>query len=101
MDVYDLYRLASMVLYLLMAAVVLQGILALALGNRRRENLAYRSLAGLTAPLMRLSRAVSPPFLAEIHVGVLVLFLLVALRLAVYVFFQAHGWPVSEGFVAG
>jgi uncharacterized protein YggT (Ycf19 family) len=95
MDMFKVYQLLSLALGALTWTLIGRGILALLLGERRRDNLVYRFFSGITSPLFRLSRLLSPPFVADAHLGYVALFLLLALRLALYMLFYSQGWIPS------
>jgi hypothetical protein len=92
---FTLYQLLSLALGVLMWTLIGRGALALLLGERRRENFVYRFFAGITAPLFRLTRLVTPGFVADAHLGLVALFLILALRIGLYMLFYSQGWIPS------
>ena len=59
-----------------------QGILYVFAGGNRGSNLVYRMFATVTAPIMKVARAVTPRFVVDQHIGLVAFFLLVALWVA-------------------
>ena len=74
-----------------------QGLLYLFAGSRRQENLVYRAFATVTAPIMKVTRLITPRFIVDQHIGFVAFFLLViawVLALKVQAVLQAAKPPV-------
>jgi uncharacterized protein YggT (Ycf19 family) len=93
--VFKLYQVLSLVLGVLTWTLIGQGLLALMLGEGRNSNPVYRLFAAITRPLLRVSRWLAPGFVADAHLGWLALFLVLALRVGLYMFFYSQGWIPS------
>lgn len=83
----------------LLVVMLGQGLLYLFAGTRRQENLIYRAFATVTAPIMKVTRFVTPRFIVDQHIGyVAFLFLMaawvLALALKVHAVMQAAKPPV-------
>lgn len=63
-------------------ALLGQGILAVLAGKRRQDNYIYRLFQIVTAPVVRLVRAITPRFILDAHVPLVAFFLLLWLWLA-------------------
>jgi hypothetical protein len=61
------------------SALLGQGLLALLAGESRHANLFYKILEIVTTPVVRLTRSLSPSFIADTRVPVLAFFLLFCL----------------------
>ena len=95
MDMFKLFQIIQLVLGALMWTLVGQGVLALILGQKRATNFVYRFFTHITSPVMKPTRLIAPKFVADAHIGFLALFLLIMLRLAIYMFFAYNGWIPS------
>ncbi len=92
---FALYQILSLLIGVLMWTLIGQGLLALILGERRQQNFVYRFMAAITRPVLWLTRLVTPRLVLDRHLGWLALFLLLLLRVALYMFFYAQGWIPS------
>ncbi len=63
-------------------ALLGQGALAVLAGKRRQDNFAYRIFQIVTAPAIRLVRAITPRFIIDAHVPLVAFFLLLWLWIA-------------------
>ena len=64
---------------LLLLVMVGQGLLFVLAGSSRHTNLVYRMFATVTAPVMKVTRAITPRFIVDQHIGLVAFFLLVVL----------------------
>lgn len=92
---FVLYQMLSLLIGVLMWTLIGQGLLALILGERRRQNVVYRFMAAITRPILWLTRRITPRLVLDRHLGWMALFLLLLLRIALYMFFYAQGWIPS------
>jgi uncharacterized protein YggT (Ycf19 family) len=92
---FQLYQLLSLALGVLMWTLIGQGLLAVMIGQHREQNFVYRFFATITRPLFRLTRWVSPRFVADAHLGFVALFLVLAARVGLYMLFYSQGWIPS------
>jgi hypothetical protein len=60
-------------------AMLGQGVLWLIAGARRQENIVYKLFKTLTAPVMRVTRAITPRVIIDAHIGLVAFFLLAVL----------------------
>lgn len=98
MDMFAIYQILVMVIATVTWTLIGQGVLALLLGPKRRINFVYRFMASITYPVIRTTRAVMPRFVVDAHIGFIALFLLLLLRLVVYMAFYSQGWiPTASG----
>ena len=67
--------LAELMLLLLLG----QGLLFILAGGTRHQNLFYKMFTTLTAPIMKVTRMVTPRFIVDQHIGFVAFFLLVML----------------------
>jgi len=95
MNMFAVYQILVMVIAAMTWTLIGQGVLALLLGPRRTTNFVYRFMAGITYPVIRLTRALMPRFIVDAHIGFIALFLLLLLRLVVYMVFYSQGWIPS------
>jgi hypothetical protein len=65
----------------MLVALFGQGVLFLLAGPRRHENLIYKLFAAVTAPIMKVTRFVTPRFVVDQHLGMAAFFLLAVLWL--------------------
>jgi uncharacterized membrane protein len=86
------FQIIQLILGALMWTLIGQGALAVLAGKRREADFVYRFFALVTWPVFRLTRLIAPHFVADRHIGFLALFLIVALRVGVYMVFAYHGW---------
>ena len=56
-----------------------QGVLFLLAGANRQQNLVYRLFATVTAPILKVTRLVTPRFIVDQHIGYVAFFLLAVL----------------------
>ncbi len=89
---FALYQILSLLIGVLMWTLIGQGLLALILGERRHQNFVYRFMAAITHPILWLTRRITPRLVLDRHLGWIALFLLLLLRIALYMFFYAQGW---------
>ncbi len=61
-------------------ALIGQGALFILAGTRREGNFVYTLLKTVTAPIMKATRFVTPPFIVDAHIGLVALFLLLLLE---------------------
>lgn len=83
---------------LMLVALFGQGVLFLLAGARRHENPIYKLFAVVTAPIMKVTRFVTPRFIVDQHIGYVAFFLLavlwvIALALKVHAVLQAGTPP--------
>ena len=67
--------LAELMLLLLLG----QGLLFILAGGTRHQNMFYKMFTTLTAPIMKVTRMVTPRFIVDQHIGFVAFFLLVVL----------------------
>src|SRR5512135_382395 len=94
MDLYAVFQVAQLLLRLLIYTFIGQGLLAVLVGPRHRDNPVWRLFDTVTRPVWRLVRAGAPRFVPDRAVAWLAVALLVALNLALYMFFHSRGWLV-------
>lgn len=63
-------------------ALLGQGVLYVLAGAQREHNVFYRVLRTVTAPILRVTRLVTPRFVADAHIGAAAFFLVAGLWLA-------------------
>jgi ABC-type uncharacterized transport system permease subunit len=63
-------------------ALLGQGILYLLAGASREQNLFYRVIQTITAPIIRFTRLITPRFVPDRHIGLAAFFLVAGLWLA-------------------
>ena len=73
-----------------------QGLLFVLAGASRHQNLVYRMFATVTQPIMKATRAITPRFIVDQHIGLVAFFLLLvlwvlALALKVHFFIEQAG----------
>ena len=56
-----------------------QGLLFVLAGASRHENLVYRLFVAATRPIMKATRAITPRFIVDPHIGLVAFFLLLVL----------------------
>lgn len=95
MTPYQIFTLLSIVLSALMWTLVGQGILRWLLGARADDNIVYRFFSTITHPVIIGTRFVTPRFVVDAHIGLVAFFLLLLLRLILYMVFHAQGWLPS------
>ncbi len=98
---FQLYQLLSLALGVLMWTLIGQGLLAVMIGRQRDQNFVYRFFAAITRPLLRLTRWLTPGFVADAHLGFVALFLVLAARVGLYMLFFSQGWIPSLEVVPG
>ena len=79
---------------LLLLVMLGQGLLWVLAGASRHENLVYRMFATVTQPVMKVTRAITPRFIVDQHIGLVAFFLMLVLwvlafALKVHVVLQA------------
>jgi hypothetical protein len=79
---------------LLLMVMLGQGLLFVLAGASRERNAVYRMFATVTQPVMKVTRAITPRFIVDQHIGFVAFFLLVAtwfaaLALKVHFYTQA------------
>lgn len=57
-------------------ALLSQGLIGLLAGKARQDNFVYRLLRIVTAPILKIARAITPRFVADRHLGLAAFFLL-------------------------
>jgi len=75
-------------------ALLGQGVLHVFAGANREQNLFYRVLKTITAPIIRVVRFVTPRFVADQHIGMAAFFLLAGIWLALII--EYRGLCVAE-----
>lgn len=60
-----------------------QGVLYVFAGAQREQNVFYKTLKTITAPIISATRAITPRFVADRHIGLAAFFLMAGLWLAV------------------
>lgn len=101
MNMFMVYQILVMVIATVTWTLIGQGALALLLGPRRQANLVYRFMSHITYPVIRGTRIIMPRFVVDAHIGFIALFLLLLLRLVVYMVFYSQGWiPTLEPGIA-
>ena len=75
-------------------ALLGQGVLHVFAGANREQNLFYRVLKTITAPIIRVVRLVTPRFVADQHIGMAAFFLLAGIWLALII--EYRGLCVAE-----
>lgn len=103
MNMFMVYQILVMVIATVTWTLIGQGVLALMLGPRHQANFIYRFMASITYPVIRGTRIIMPRFIVDAHIGFIALFLLLLLRLGVYMAFYSQGWiPTLEtGITSG
>lgn len=61
-------------------ALLGQGALYILAGSRRESNVVYSMLKMITAPIMKLTRSITPRIIVDQHIGFIALFLLLLLE---------------------
>jgi hypothetical protein len=59
-----------------------QGILWVIAGAKREQNIVYKLFRTLTSPVTRVTRAITPRFVLDAHIGLVAFFLLAVLWIA-------------------
>jgi hypothetical protein len=96
---------------MLLAAIILKGMIELLLlvmlgqailwilaGASRHDNLIYRVFATVTQPVMRATRAITPRFIVDQHIGYVAFFLMLilwVLAVLLKVHFVLRGTPAA------
>jgi uncharacterized protein YggT (Ycf19 family) len=88
------FNVLQLVLGIYMWTLAGQGILVLLLREKRHTNPAYRIAAWVTAPVLKLTRIITPRFVIDAHIGFLAFFLLLVIRIGLYMLFYSQGWLV-------
>lgn len=57
-------------------ALLSQGLIGLMAGKARQDNVVYRLLRIVTAPILKIARAITPRLVADQHLGLVAFFLL-------------------------
>ncbi len=89
---FELYNYLNWILTFLMYNLIGQGLLALLLRENRGNNVIYKLMAAISWPIIQLSRIISFGIIHPAHLGFLGFFLLIVLRLGLYMFFSYHNW---------
>ena len=100
MDMYAFYQVLQLLIRLLIYTFIGQGLLVVLAGQRYRENFVYRFFDKITRPFWRATRWLAPRFINDAAIGLLTIFLLVALNIGLYMLFYSQGWitpPRSDG----
>lgn len=63
-------------------ALLGQGVLYVLAGGQREQNIFYRILRTITSPVVRITRFITPRFVADAHIGLAAFFLTAGLWLA-------------------
>lgn len=63
-------------------ALLGQGVLYVLAGGQREQNIFYRILRTITSPVVRITRFITPRFVADEHIGLAAFFLTLGLWLA-------------------
>ena len=64
---------------LLLLVMLGQGLLWVLAGASRQQNLVYRMFATVTQPVMKATRAITPRFIVDQHIGLVAFFLMLVL----------------------
>lgn len=92
MNMFMVYQILVMAIATMTWTLIGQGVLALLLGPRRQANLIYRFMSKITYPAIRGTRIIMPRFVVDAHIALIAFFLLLLLRLVVYMVFYSQGW---------
>lgn len=92
MDMFTLFQVLILIDGVLMWTLIGQGALVLLLGPKRSENFIYRFMQHITNPVWKVTRWITPRFIADRRIGVLAVILLILLRVILYMVFAYHGW---------
>lgn len=95
MEMFDVYQILILIIATVTWTLIGQGVLFLMIGQRRQANVVYRFMAAITSPVMRFTRLITPRFVVDAHIGFIALFLLLLLRVVVYMVFYSQGWIPS------
>jgi hypothetical protein len=63
-----------------------QGVLYVLAGGKREQNVVYNLFRTITSPVMKATRAITPRFVLDQHIGLVAFFLLIVLWLALTAF---------------
>ncbi len=66
-------------------SLLAQGVIAVLSGKARQENFAYRLFRVVTAPIIKIARAITPRFIADQYLGLVSFFILFWLWIALIV----------------
>lgn len=92
MTMFQLFQILSILLATLMWTLVGQGVLRLLLKERADTNIIYRFFAAITRPVVVATRFITPRFVVDAHIGYVAFFLLLMLRVGLYMLFYSQGW---------
>jgi hypothetical protein len=70
-------------------ALLAQGLIGLLSGKAKQENFVYRMFQVVTAPITKITRAITPGFIADQHIGLASFFILFWLWIAL-IFAKAY-----------
>lgn len=81
-------------------ALLGQGLLFVLAGGQRDRNIFYGVLKTITAPVLKLARAIAPRFVVDRHIGFFALFVLLLIE-AVLIVAKVYLVAQSTGLAAG
>jgi hypothetical protein len=70
-------------------ALLAQGLIGLLSGRAKQENFVYRLFQVITAPIIKITRSITPGFIADRHIGLVSFFILFWLWIAL-IFAKAY-----------
>ena len=93
---FQVFQILMFIDGFLMWNLIGQGVLAALLGEARQNNVIYKIIAAFSAPVTGLIRAILPGEPSPFTLGMVSLFFLFILRIAIYMIFFKMGWiPVG------
>ena len=92
MEMYSLFQIIQLMLRLLVYTIIGKGLLARLAGSQYQDNFIWRFFDTITRPIWRLTRAITPGFVADAAISFLAVLLLIALNLGLYMLFYSQGW---------
>lgn len=95
MTMFKLFQILLLIDGVFMWTLIGQGLLGLLVGAKREANFIYRFMSLITRPVWKLTRIITPKFVGDAYIGLIAIFLLLALRLVLYMVFSYYGWIPS------
>ncbi len=95
MTMFKLFQILLLIDGVFMWTLIGQGVLGLLVGPRREANFIYRFMSLITRPVWKLTRMITPKLVGDAYIGLVAIFLLLALRLVLYMVFAYFGWIPS------
>lgn len=95
MTMFKLFQILLLIDGVFMWTLIGQGVLGLLVGAKREANFIYRFMSLITQPVWKLTRLITPKFVGDAYIGLVAIFLLLAIRLVLYMVFSYYGWIPS------